>query len=79
MLERHVENMVALVTYAVYLVHHYCYYSCCRYGAPGDQFDPNLHDALYELDSAEYAPGTIGQVSVSLLEQCCYKACSRKL
>lgn len=33
-----------------------------RYGAPGDPFDPNLHDALFEYDDASVPPGHIGQV-----------------
>lgn len=33
-----------------------------RYGTPGDPFDPNLHDALFEYDDASVPPGHIGQV-----------------
>ncbi|KAG5191061.1 GrpE nucleotide exchange factor [Tribonema minus] len=33
-----------------------------RYGAPGDAFDPNLHDALYEYEDPSLSPGSVGQV-----------------
>ena len=34
-----------------------------RYGSVGDPFDPNLHDALYEIESsADLAPGSVGHV-----------------
>ncbi len=33
-----------------------------RYGAPGDVFDPNLHDALYTYEDKEAKGGIIGKV-----------------
>jgi molecular chaperone GrpE len=30
--------------------------------APGDRFDHNLHQAMYEVESDQHAPGTIAQV-----------------
>lgn len=33
-----------------------------RYGEPGDEFDPNKHEALYEYEDAEKTAGSIGQV-----------------
>ena len=33
-----------------------------KYGARGDKFDPNLHDALFQLEDAELKEGDIGQV-----------------
>mmetsp|Transcript_23126 Transcript_23126/g.64303 ORF Transcript_23126/g.64303 Transcript_23126/m.64303 type:complete len:259 (-) Transcript_23126:267-1043(-) len=33
-----------------------------KYGVPGEEFDPNKHDALYEYADKEKTPGTIGQV-----------------
>lgn len=33
-----------------------------RYGEVGDKFDPNLHDALFEVPSADQEPGTLGMV-----------------
>lgn len=33
-----------------------------RYGQAGEDFDPNLHDALYEYPDPEKKVGTIGQV-----------------
>ena len=34
-----------------------------KYGERGDLFDPNLHDALYQLVDEDLETGTIGQVS----------------
>ncbi len=33
-----------------------------KYGRPGEVFDPNLHEALYEYVDPNKKPGTIGQV-----------------
>jgi molecular chaperone GrpE len=33
-----------------------------KYGQPGDIFDPNLHEALYEYADPVKEPGTVGQV-----------------
>ena len=33
-----------------------------KYGAVGDKFDPNIHDALFEIPDASKEPNTIGQV-----------------
>lgn len=33
-----------------------------RFGDPGDTFDPNMHDALFEYPDPEQEEGTIGQV-----------------
>lgn len=33
-----------------------------QYGAPGDKFDPNVHDALFEYEDASKEPGSVGQV-----------------
>jgi len=33
-----------------------------RFGEPGDLFDPNMHDALFEYPDPEQEEGTIGQV-----------------
>ena len=33
-----------------------------KYGAPGDKFDPHLHDALFEYADPKKEVGTIGQV-----------------
>jgi len=33
-----------------------------KYGAPGEAFDPNLHNALYEFPDSSKEAGTIGQV-----------------
>lgn len=33
-----------------------------QYGAPGDKFDPNVHDALFEYEDAGREAGSVGQV-----------------
>lgn len=33
-----------------------------KYAARGDKFDPNLHDALFEIPDPELEAGTLGQV-----------------
>lgn len=33
-----------------------------NYGAKGDAFDPNLHDALFQLVDPDLEKGSIGQV-----------------
>lgn len=33
-----------------------------KFGAPGDKFDPNMHEALYEYPDESKEAGTIGQV-----------------
>ena len=33
-----------------------------KYAARGDKFDPNLHDALFEVPDPELEVGTLGQV-----------------
>lgn len=33
-----------------------------KYGQPGDVFDPNIHEALYEYPDPKQEPGTVGQV-----------------
>lgn len=33
-----------------------------QYGAPGDKFDPNVHDALFEYEDPDKEPGCVGQV-----------------
>ncbi len=33
-----------------------------KYGAPGDKFDPHLHDALFEYEDAGKEAGCVGQV-----------------
>ena len=33
-----------------------------KFGKPGDKFDPNMHDALYEYPDESKEAGTIGQV-----------------
>ena len=38
-----------------------------QYGEEGDEFDPNRHEAMFQIpaQSAEQEPGKIGQVSSS--------------
>ena len=33
-----------------------------QFGEPGDKFDPNVHEALFEYEDKEMEPGTLGQV-----------------
>ena len=33
-----------------------------KFGTPGEVFDPNQHEALYEYPDSEKEPGTVGQV-----------------
>lgn len=33
-----------------------------QYGTPGDKFDPNVHDALFEYEDPGKEPGCVGQV-----------------
>lgn len=37
-------------------------YGVKKYGAVGDQFDPTLHDALFQIPDASRPAGTIGQI-----------------
>jgi molecular chaperone GrpE len=36
-----------------------------KFGKPGEPFDPNRHDALFEYADPDFEPGTIGQVMKS--------------
>ena len=33
-----------------------------RFGAPGDKFDPNLHDAMFAAPSDDFEPGSVSTV-----------------
>jgi hypothetical protein len=49
-----------------------------QFAAPGDKFDPHLHDALFEYADANKEAGAVGQVRPLLAHRhICVYACVR--
>lgn len=42
-----------------------------KFSPEGQKFDPNLHDALFELPDPSKEPGTVGAVTKVRISFCC--------
>ena len=55
-----------------------CPSRCCSYDPVGEKFDPNLHNALFEVPDATKEPGTVAIV-IKVGWVACWGACWRLL